>query len=158
MENNHPNAKSLPRDLSKRWLPPHYWKIWNATAFEPFKALSPDPPGVPLPRPDALDRRRYMPLRTQSSIGWRPMYNFSRSPPPLLKAWINQLVRMGKTILLWSAGGPPGAAGNKSLIVHHARGGGALRKGKLRQKRFDFQVNLICATLGFIGLTDVELN
>jgi FMN-dependent NADH-azoreductase len=79
-----------------------------------------------------------------------PMYNFAI--PSSLKAWIDQIVRMGKTI----GYGPSGARGllaNKRVIIVTARGG-AYGKGSPAEK-FDFQEPYLRHIFGFIGLPDV---
>jgi len=79
-----------------------------------------------------------------------PMYNFAIPSP--LKAWIDQVVRMGKTF----GYGPSGARGllsDKKVIVITARGG-AYPKGTPAEN-VDFQEPYLRHILGFIGLTDV---
>jgi FMN-dependent NADH-azoreductase len=63
-----------------------------------------------------------------------PMYNFSISSP--LKAWIDQIVRVGKT-LGYGPDGPRGLLEAKKVIVVTARGG-SYEKGTAREA-FDFQ-------------------
>ena len=79
-----------------------------------------------------------------------PMYNFSISSP--LKAWIDQIVRIGKTFVS-GPNGPRGLLEMKKVIVITARGG-AYEKGTAREA-FDFQEPYLRHILGFIGLTDV---
>jgi FMN-dependent NADH-azoreductase len=79
-----------------------------------------------------------------------PMHNFAI--PSSLKAWIDQIVRLGKTF----GYGPSGVRGllaKKRVIVVTARGG-AYEKGTPAE-RFDFQEPYLRHILGFIGLTDV---
>jgi FMN-dependent NADH-azoreductase len=79
-----------------------------------------------------------------------PMYNFSISAA--LKAWIDQIVRIGHT---WSANGsrPEGLLKGKKVVVLTSRGG-AYRQGTPTAP-FDFQEPYLRHVLGFIGLTDV---
>ncbi|HKW35990.1 MAG TPA: NAD(P)H-dependent oxidoreductase, partial [Candidatus Acidoferrum sp.] len=79
-----------------------------------------------------------------------PMYNFSIPAP--LKAWIDQIVRLGKT---WGYGasGPQGLLSDKKVIVVTARGG-TYEKGTARGA-LDFQEPYLQHILAFIGLTDV---
>jgi FMN-dependent NADH-azoreductase len=79
-----------------------------------------------------------------------PMYNFSIPFP--LKAWIDHIVRGGKTFSF----GPEGAKGlltDKKVVVITSRGG-AYGPGTPAQKA-DFQEPYLRFILGFIGLTDV---
>jgi FMN-dependent NADH-azoreductase len=79
-----------------------------------------------------------------------PMYNHTISAP--LKAWIDQVVRMGKT-MRYGADGPRGLLRNKRVVVITARGG-AYEKGSLTEA-FDFQAPYLRHVLGAIGLSDV---
>ena len=79
-----------------------------------------------------------------------PMYNFSISSS--LKAWIDQIVRIGKT-LGYGPDGPRGLLEAKEVMVITARGGG-YEKGTLTEA-FDFQAPYLRHVLGFIGLTNV---
>jgi FMN-dependent NADH-azoreductase len=79
-----------------------------------------------------------------------PMYNFTI--PSLLKAWIDQIVRMGKTVQ-YGPNGRQGLLGNKRVVVITGRGG-AYEKGTAGEQ-FDFQEPYLRHILGFVGLTDV---
>lgn len=89
-------------------------------------------------------------IAAQTIVIGAPMYNYTISS--LLKAWIDQIVRPGKTIQY----GPEGAKGllnAKKVFVLTARGGAYLN-GTPRAL-YDFQEPYLRAILGFIGLTDV---
>jgi FMN-dependent NADH-azoreductase len=79
-----------------------------------------------------------------------PMYNFSISST--LKAWIDQVVRVGKTVA-YGPEGPKGLLLGKKVAVLTSRGG-AYGRGTHYEK-FDFQEPYLRHILGFIGLTDV---
>jgi len=79
-----------------------------------------------------------------------PMYNFAISS--LLKAWIDQVVRVGKTVA-YGQQGPQGLLGKRKVVVITARGG-AYEKGTPKEK-FDFQEPYSRHVFGFVGLTDV---
>jgi FMN-dependent NADH-azoreductase len=79
-----------------------------------------------------------------------PLYNFAS--PSSLRAWIDQIVRMGKTSG-YGASGARGLLGKKRVIVVTARGG-AYEKGTPGEK-LDFQEPYLRHIFGFIGLTDV---
>jgi FMN-dependent NADH-azoreductase len=78
------------------------------------------------------------------------MYNFSI--PSSLKAWIDQVVRIGKTFG-YGANGPQGLLRRKNVVVITARGR-AYEKGTSRET-LDFQEPYLRHILGFVGLTDV---
>ena len=79
-----------------------------------------------------------------------PMYNFAIPAP--LKAWIDQVVRVGQTVL-FGADGPKGILTGKKVYVVTSRGG-AFRPGTPTE-RFDYQEPYLRHILAFIGLTDV---
>jgi len=80
-----------------------------------------------------------------------PMYNFG--PPSTLKAWIDHVVRAGRTFS-FSANGIEGLVKGKRAILVLARGG-VYSEGLY--KPFDYQEPYLRAVLGFIGITDVEV-
>jgi FMN-dependent NADH-azoreductase len=79
-----------------------------------------------------------------------PMYNFVI--PSSLKAWIDQIVRTGKTFG-YGASGRRGLLGKKRVIVVTSRGG-AYEK-RTPGEELDFQKPYLRHIFGFIGLTDV---
>lgn len=80
-----------------------------------------------------------------------PMYNFG--PPSTLKAWIDHVVRAGRTFS-HSSNGIEGLVKGKKAILVLARGG-VYSEGPY--KPFDFQEPYLRAILGFIGITDLEV-
>jgi FMN-dependent NADH-azoreductase len=79
-----------------------------------------------------------------------PMYNFTVSAP--LKSWIDQIVRVGRTVL-WGANGPQGLLQGKKVVVLTSRGG-SFRPGTATAP-FDHQEPYLRHILTFLGLTDV---
>jgi FMN-dependent NADH-azoreductase len=79
-----------------------------------------------------------------------PMYNLTVSAP--LKAWIDQIVRVGRTVL-YGAGGPEGVLKGKKVVVLTSRGG-AFRPGT-PTAQYDHQEPYLRHILGFIGLSGV---
>ena len=79
-----------------------------------------------------------------------PMWNFGI--PSALKAWVDHVVRAGKTFS-YSASGPVGhAKGKKAILI--AASGGVYSSGPMQA--FDFVVPYLQRVLGFIGITDVQ--
>jgi len=79
-----------------------------------------------------------------------PMHNFNVSSP--LKAWIDQIVRAGRTFSI-SDGGYKGLLDSKKkVIVVSARGG----EYSGDYAFLDHQAPYLKLILGFIGLTDVQ--
>jgi FMN-dependent NADH-azoreductase len=79
-----------------------------------------------------------------------PMYNLTISAP--LKAWIDQIVRVGRTFL-YRPNGSEGVLRGKKAVVVTSRGG-SFRPGTLTAQ-YDHQEAYLRHILGFIGLTDV---
>src|ERR1700730_2641130 len=141
---NHPDGEVIQRDLATTMFP-HITDNWGATRLEPSQ--------LTLAQRNYLSMSDHLIEELQAAdtivIG-APMYNFAI--PSSLKAWIDQVVRMGKTF----GYGPSGARGllaDKKVIVVTARGG-AYPKGTPGEK-LDFQEPYLRHILGFIGLTDV---
>lgn len=79
-----------------------------------------------------------------------PMHNFTISGR--LKAWLDQIVRAGKTFAYGEAGFKGLLSGKKVYVVTSR--GGAYAPGT-PAAQFDFQEPYLKQILGFIGLTDV---
>ncbi len=75
-----------------------------------------------------------------------PVYNFGVTGP--LKAWIDQICRVGETFRYTEAG-PEGLLTGKRVIVAYASGGVPLGSA------FDLASAYIKQVLGFVGITDV---
>ena len=80
-----------------------------------------------------------------------PMHNLGI--PSTLKAWIDYVVRAGRTFT-YSESGPEGLLTGKRLILVLASGG-VYSNGPAKQ--LDFQEPYLRAVLGFIGFTDIEV-
>ena len=141
---NHPTGEVIQRDLATTVLP-HITDHWAGAHLEPSQ-LTPAQRNY-LAISDGLIEE----LQAADTIViGAPMYNFAI--PSSLKAWIDQIVRMGKTIG-YGASGARGLLANKRVIVVTSRGG-AYGKGSPAEK-FDFQEPYLRHIFGFIGLTDV---
>jgi FMN-dependent NADH-azoreductase len=79
-----------------------------------------------------------------------PMYHLTVFAP--LKAWIDQIVRIGRTVL-YGPNGPVGVLKGKKVVVLTLRGG-SFRPGT-PTAQYDHQESYLRHILGFIGLTDV---
>jgi FMN-dependent NADH-azoreductase len=141
---SHPTGEVIHRDLSTTTLP-LITDDWNATRIEPSK-LNPAQRNY-LATSDALIEEL---AAADIIVIGAPMYNFAI--PSLLKAWIDQIVRIGKTVA-YGPRGPEGLLGNKKVVVITARGG-AYEKGGPREKA-DFQEPYLRHVFGFVGITDI---
>jgi FMN-dependent NADH-azoreductase len=80
-----------------------------------------------------------------------PMYNFSISSQ--LKAWIDRIVKAGRTFR-YTADGPVGLAGGKRVVIVSARGGVYSTPNR---SAWDFQEGYLRLVFGFIGITDISV-
>jgi FMN-dependent NADH-azoreductase len=81
-----------------------------------------------------------------------PMHNLG--VPSTLKAWLDHVVRVGRTVSYSEKNGPEGALKGKRVILVLASGG-VYSEGPATP--LDFQEPYLRAILGFIGLTDIEV-
>jgi FMN-dependent NADH-azoreductase len=143
-----PSGTVTERDLATTQLP-HITDHWSATYGDPAK-LTPE-------------QRQYLAVSDEliaelhaadTVVIGAPMYNHMISWE--LKAWIDQVIRMGKTIM-YDAAGPKGLLGGKKTVVITARGG-SYPAGSPRAA-VDFQspyLRHILTTLGFSGVTFIH--
>jgi FMN-dependent NADH-azoreductase len=80
-----------------------------------------------------------------------PMYNFSISSQ--LKAWIDRIVKAGRTFR-YTATGPIGMAGGKRVVVVSSRGGLYTTP---ERRGWDFQENYLHLIFGFLGIMNVAV-
>ena len=83
-----------------------------------------------------------------------PMYNFA--VPAALKAWVDHVVRAGKTFRYTAAGTPEGllAGKNKKVLAIIASGGSYAEGSGL--SALDHEVPYLRFIFGFMGITDVR--
>ncbi len=142
----HPQGHVNVRDVGHE-PPPFVTEAWVEGAFAPSADQS------PAARAAIAVSNRYVDelLAADQLVITTPIYNLSL--PAALKAWIDQIVRVGRTVAINSAGFE-GLAKNKRALVIVASGsdfrptspGGA----------YNFLEPYLRAVLGFIGITDVQ--
>jgi FMN-dependent NADH-azoreductase len=143
----HPQGDVLVRDVGHE-PPPFVSEAWVEGAFAPADSHSPEA------REAIAVSNRYVDelLAADQLVITTPIYNLSL--PAALKAWIDQIVRVGRTFGFGATGGYEGLAKNKRAIVIVASGsdfrlstpGGA----------YNFLEPYLRAVLGFIGITEVQ--
>jgi FMN-dependent NADH-azoreductase len=143
-QENHPDGEVIHRDLSATTLPP-ITDDWGAVYLEESK-LTP-PQRSYLSTSDKLIEELQA---ADTVVIGAPMYNFTI--PSSLKAWIDQIVRRGKTFS-YGPNGRKGLLEKKKVVIITARGG-AYEKGT-GSEAYDFQEPYLRHILGFVGLTDV---
>lgn len=139
-----PTGSVTERDLATTALP-HITDDWLATYANPTK-LTPEQRQYLSVSDELIEELRAADIVV---IG-APMYNFSISWE--LKAWIDQVVRFGKTIT-YDATGPKGLLTGKKAVVITARGG-SYTAGTPRAA-VDFQEPYLRLILKSLGFTDV---
>lgn len=142
---NHPDGEVTHRDLSATTLPP-ITDDWGAAQLEE-STRTPAQRSYLSTSDELIEELQ----AADTVVVGAPMYNFSI--PSSLKAWIDQVVRIGKTFG-YGPKGPQGLLGKKKVFVITARGG-AYEKGTAREA-WDFQEPYLRHILGFVGLTDVK--
>lgn len=140
----HPDGEVIQRDLSATAIP-QITDDWSATRIDGSK-LTPAQRSYLSTSDELIEELK----AADTIVIGAPMYNFSI--PSSLKAWIDQVVRIGKTRSYGPTGGE-GLLKRKKVYVITSRGG-AYEKGTAMED-FDFQEPYLRHILGFIGLTDV---
>jgi FMN-dependent NADH-azoreductase len=125
---NHPDGEVVQRDLSATALP-LITDDWLATRLEESK-LTPAQRSYLSTSDELIEELQAADMVV---IG-APMYNLSIPSP--LKAWIDQIVRLGKTVG-HGPNGPQGLLARKKVVVITSRGS-TYEKGTARGA-FDFQ-------------------
>jgi FMN-dependent NADH-azoreductase len=142
----HPGAKVVVRDVAKEPLP-HV-----DGAFATGRVLPPEKRSPAEAKALALSDALVDELAAADVVVFAvPMHNFGL--PSSLKAWIDHVVRPGRTFS-YSEKGPEGLLKGKKAIVVVARGG-VYSEGPAKQ--LDFQESYLRAVLGFIGITNVHV-
>lgn len=141
----YPDGEVMERNLATTRLP-HITDEWVQAAYADPKGLSTEQRLVLAPSDALIEELR----QADVIVIGAPMYNFAIPAP--LKAWIDQVVRVGQTVL-FGAAGPQGLLAGKKVYVITSRGG-AFRPGTATE-RFDYQEPYLRHILAFIGLTDV---
>ena len=141
-----PNGRVIVRDIGRE-PPPFVTEAWVEGAFAPSdqqSAAAHDAMAVSNRYVDEL-------LAADQLVITTPIYNLSI--PAALKAWIDQIIRVGRT---WApgAGGFEGLAKNKRALII-VSSGSDFRPGT-PGGAFNHLEPYLRAVLGFIGITDVS--
>jgi len=141
LKEKYPDAKIIERDLIKNPLP-HLNPEFVSVMFSGQN----DAPAL------ALSEQLIEELMGSDLLVIEaPMYNFTI--PSALKAWIDHVVRAGRTFSYGGPNGPEGLVKGKKVILVLSRGG-IYSEGAM--KLYDFQEPYLKGLLGFLGLTDIE--
>ncbi len=145
LEAEYPEATMIERDLAKDKLP----HLDEAT----LKAMTTRDPAEAKSLKDALHLSNQLTeelLASDLIVIASPMWNFGI--PSSLKAWIDHVVRVGKTFNYADAGVEGLAKGKKAILV--LASGGVFSEGPW--KPWDTVEPYLRQILGFIGINDVQ--
>ena len=141
----HPDTTVVSRDLGHN-PPPHVTEPWIAAAYS-------DPLGHAVEEKAAIavsDELVDELLAADIVVLGAPMYNFSI--PSTLKAYIDQVVRVGRTF----TPDYQGLATGKKLFLLTARGAGGYSPGQ-PMEAMNYQDTYLKAIFGMIGITDISI-
>lgn len=142
----HPDARVIVRNVARNPLP-HVGE-----AFVTGLAQAPEKRGPAAAQALAVSDALVAELEaTDIVVISAPMHNFG--VPSTLKAWIDHVVRAGRTFTYTAQGPVPLLKGKKAVLVLSR--GGVYSNGPM--KHFDFQESYLRSVLGFIGITDVQV-
>lgn len=142
----HPAGQVVTRDLALE-PPPFVTEAWVVGAYAPLETQS------SAAREAIAVSNRYVDelFAADDVLIATPMYNLSL--PAALKAWIDQVVRAGRTFAYRANGFEGLAKGKRVKII--VTSGGDFRPGT-PGAGFDFLSPYLRGILGFIGITEVE--
>jgi FMN-dependent NADH-azoreductase len=146
----HPNDIVTYRDIGRNPIP-HVDEPWIAAAFSPPEQHTPE-----LQEAIRLsDRLVDEFLAADIYIIGVPMYNFS--VPSVFKAYIDQIVRVGRTVAFESNNAAnvfkPLVLGKKMFIIE-ARGDSGFQPGGQYEK-MNYHDPYLVTVFGFLGITDI---
>jgi FMN-dependent NADH-azoreductase len=144
-KDKHPGGKVVERDLTKTKMT-FVDLDWIIGAFSSSDQLT-DSHKSALAISDTLIAEV---LEADEIVIGTPMYNFA--VPAVVKAWIDHVVRAGKTFN-YLATGAEGLAKGRKVVVAVASGGSYDKASGL--EAYNYEIPYLRHILGFIGITDV---
>jgi len=146
LQNSHPDATLIRYDLGTKPLP-HV----DGLTIGGFFTSADQHNEVLATAVKASDQAVAELLAADYIVIGAPMHNFGI--PSTLKAWIDHVVRLGKTFHYTATGAQGLVPSGKKVIIVSSRGG-IYSEGPM--KVFDHQEAYLRDALGFLGLTDVS--
>src|SRR5579863_4847426 len=141
---SHPDGEVIDRDLNATAMPPINAE-WVGAAYTPEQARTPQQKEL-LSLSDSLLAE--LEQADEYVIGV-PMHNFG--VPSVLKLWIDQIARVGRTFS-YSEKGPKGLIAGKKATFIIATGG--IYDAQTRMASFNFVEPYLRSVFGFLGVTD----
>lgn len=145
-KDTHPGDTVTYRDLGRNPVP-HVDEPWIAAAFSSPDTHTPELEAAIKLSDSLIDEI----LAADRLVFGVPMYNLTI--PSTLKAYIDQIVRVGRTFTVGANGYQGLVDSSKKVLVVTSRGGSFAPGTPFAG--YDFQEPYLRAILGFIGLTDV---
>ncbi|RCJ39802.1 FMN-dependent NADH-azoreductase [Nostoc punctiforme NIES-2108] len=142
----HPEDAIAYRDLG-HYPVPHVDEAWIAAAFSPPETHTPELTEALRISDELVDEF----LAADRYVFGVPMYNFNI--PSTFKAYIDQIVRINRTVAI-EAQGFRGLVEGKKAVIITARGGDFSPTSPAAP--YDFQEPYLRTIFGFIGLTDIQ--
>jgi len=143
---NHPKETVLLRDVGHHPVP-HVTEPWVVGAFAPPEAQTPESKAAIAVSDQLVEEF----LSADRYIFGVPMYNLNI--PSTFKAYIDQIVRAGKTFAVGPNGYEGLVKGKKALFITSS--GGSFPAGS-PMASYNFQEPYLKAIFGFMGVTDVQ--
>ena len=143
-ESSHPDGTVVDRDLNATLIPP-VTAEWVGAAYTPEEARSPQQKEV-LALSDTLISELE---QADEYVFGVPMHNFG--VPSVLKLWIDQIVRVGRTFS-YAGGTPKGLLKGKKATFIIATGGNY--DPQTQMASFNFVEPYLRSVFGFLGVTD----
>ncbi len=144
-KNAHPQDTVTYRDLGHQPVP-HVDEPFIAAAYSKPETHSPELQKAISVSDTLVDEL----LAADRYVFGIPMYNFS--VPSTFKAYIDQIVRVGRTFAVNEQGYQGLVSGKKMLVITSS--GGSYRPGT-PAAGYDFQMPFLKAIFGLIGITDI---
>jgi FMN-dependent NADH-azoreductase len=145
-QKRHPEVVVTYRDLRQTPIP-HITEDWITADFTPTEALTPEMAGLLRFSDELVDEF----LAADRCVFAVPMYNFSI--PSNFKAYIDQIVRVGRTFTI-EEGGFRGLVKNKKILFITSRGA-AYGTGSPFEG-WDVQEPTLRYAFQFMGATDIQ--
>jgi FMN-dependent NADH-azoreductase len=143
-KSSHPDGTVVDRDLSATPIPP-ITAEWVGAAYTPEKARTPQQKEL-LTLSDTLLSELEQPEEYVLGV---PMHNFG--VPSVLKLWIDQVARVGRTFS-YADGMPKGLLTGKKATFIIATGG--IYDAQTQMSSFNFVEPYLRSVFGFLGVTD----
>ncbi len=142
----HPEDAIVYRDLG-HYPVPHVDEAWIAAAFSPPESHTPELAEAIRISDELVDEF----LAAERYVFGVPMYNFNI--PSTFKAYIDQIVRINRTVAI-EAQGFRGLVEGKKAVIITARGGDFSPTSPFIA--YDFQEPYLRTIFAFIGITDIQ--